>query len=190
MKKSTILVIVLVLVASTSSFAGFAIGANAGIGMSKYAGFDPAEPKDNGTGLSFQIGLEAQYSLIPILGLKFSANYINYSGTIKYTTDETDTTHSFFDLGLALDITIVKFSIYAGGFLAFKLSATSDDTDIKDTNSPVGGILAGLAYNLGLGPIKLPIGVEFKYILGNLIDATQTYKAWALHFKVGILFGL
>lgn len=199
MRRSIIVAVILILLASTSGFAGFGIGANAGIGMSDYTGFDPAEPDDTSIGLSGQIGAEFQFSFIPILGLKLNINYIKYSASIKTVSDEYSLNYSYLDFCLALNISISKFNIYAGGFLGVLLDAYQEnngiETSLSDyTNTTVGGFLVGLAYNIGLGPIKLPIGIEFKYILSDILDLDKgvsfTHKAWALHFKIGILFGL
>ncbi len=196
MKKSTIIAVILVLVVSTSGFAGMAIGANAGIGVSNFSGYDPSsyEPDDVSAALSYQIGVEFQFSLIPILGFKINGNYIRYAATAKNLSSEYDYDYRYFDISVAANLTVMKFSIYAGAFIAFNLCHTINDKDYKDyATSPVAGILIGAAYNMGLGPIKLPIGIEFKYILGGMVDeekASPTHKAWALHFKVGILFGI
>ncbi len=193
-----------VFIVSGKSHTKVLFGTNVSVGISKVTYSDEISDSYNSNDITacFGIGIDGYYYFTKNFGMHFNLGYNQVRGEwdwaaspdiykIKYNVLNLDigagfTFSGFFvDLDLSLNFKLM-YEIHNDFW--YDLENFSD----SEANDLVFAIGATIGYRIDLGPVKIPVGVSFKYYVTTFISKIQNDKydsrAWTLMFKTGVLF--
>ncbi len=213
--KKFLLITILVVALSSSSFAFFAIGINAGAGFSKitaptFYDLGTVSNTSTTTQLGWQVNVAGKLSFMPLFGLRFELGFHGFTGKTGFTTvgsiNSIKAKHTVFQIFLGPQFNIGGFFIYGGGFLGFKVKSTYSGTSNSfpisgniDANKIIAGHGFGIGYNVfSISKIKFPITLDFKYNLRSIgkewaaINYTNLSgsKSWSIMLTFGVMLDI
>lgn len=167
MIKKITLVLAIVAVAATSSFAQLQYGVKAGLNMANVSG----DIDDTKMKLGFMIGGFANYGINEQLSVQPELMFAQAGCKMEILDEDVKFSLNYLVLPVMVKYSFGNINLQAGPQFGFLLSAESDGDDIKDNMKTM-----DLGLNIGAGYQMDKIGVDLRYSIGlsNVSDMEDT----------------